>query len=76
MRLDPRYLMNLTPEELEQLAYRARTSEAHFADRDKFLRYVDDSVNPAREKAGLMVVDRHAAAHLFDVISERRYRQT
>jgi hypothetical protein len=67
--------MNITAEELEQLARRARTAEAYFADRDCFLNYVDDEVNPAREKAGLMVVDRAAAAHLFDVITERRYRR-
>lgn len=67
--------MHLTAEELEELARRARSAEAYFRDRDRFLAYVESEVNPARRAEGLEIVSMAAASHLFDVIKESRYRK-
>lgn len=50
------------------------TSEAYFADRERFVNYVREKVNPAREAEELSTCTPALAEHLYDVITSRRYR--
>lgn len=52
-----------------------RTAEQRFADKDRFVGYVADAVNPARLKEGLAVISMTAAGVCYDVLTERRYQQ-
>ena len=49
------------------------TSEAYFADRDAFVAYVLDKVNPARAEEQLSTVSSGAATHLYDVLHSKCY---
>lgn len=51
------------------------SAEAYFIDRDMFVEYVRSVLNPAREKEELSTCTPAVAAHLFDVMTTRRYRQ-
>lgn len=53
-----------------------KTTEEYYQDRDAFIRYVEDEVNPARVANGLEPVPAAAAGHLYDVLESRRYRKT
>jgi hypothetical protein len=52
----------------------ARSSEEYFADRDAFVAYVLEEVNPARNAEGLDTCSAGLAGHLFQVMSEHRHR--
>lgn len=52
-----------------------RTAEARFADKDCFVGYIADAVNPARLKEGLACISMGHAGVCYDVLTERRYRQ-
>lgn len=51
------------------------TAEAYFIDRDLFVRYVLEKVNPARKDCGLDECTEGIARALFDTANSRRYRQ-
>ncbi len=65
--------MNPTQEELEYAARRAQSAEAYFHDKERFVNYIADKVNPARLKEGLAVISNTAANLCYDVIMQRRY---
>jgi hypothetical protein len=52
----------------------ALTSEAYFADKDLFCRYVHEQVNPARLKEGLSVFNDAAANRLYDIAINGTHR--
>lgn len=51
-----------------------RTAEAIFLDRDIFVNYIADKVNPARLKEGLACISMTAAGVCHDVLTSKRYR--
>lgn len=52
----------------------SNTSEAYFADRDLFLRYIESRVNPARKAEGLELISKAAATRCYDIIVNETHR--
>ena len=50
-------------------------NENALLDRDIFVNYIADKVNPARLKEGLACISMTAASVCHDVLTSRRYRQ-
>ena len=51
----------------------AQTAEAYFLDKDLFVNYIADKVNPARLAEGLAVISNWQANVCYDVLTSRRY---
>lgn len=45
-------------------------SEQYYIDRDKFVRYIDHTVNPIRLEAGLKAMDLDTARECFRIIRD------
>jgi hypothetical protein len=50
-----------------------KTTEAYYADKETFIRYVADQVNPVRLKEGLSVISNFQANVCYDIIASKRY---
>ena len=59
---------------LQQREGEALTGEEYFADRDLFMRYVANHVQPARLKEGLAVLSERSCEVSYDIITSKRYR--
>lgn len=46
--------------------------EEYYIARDEFMAYIEEKVNPAREKAGLSAIRDHEAKECFRIIHEFR----
>jgi hypothetical protein len=68
--------INKSPEAAPKLGVVAGSlpsSEEYFADRDAFVAYVLDEVNPARAAEGLSTVSHGAASRLYDIVKSGAY---
>lgn len=52
-----------------------RTAEEHFLDKDFFVNYIADKVNPARLQEGLACISNSHANVCYDVLTSGRYLQ-
>ena len=59
---------------MKQREGEALTGEEYFADRDLFMRYVANHVQPARLKEGLAVLSERSCEVSYDIITSKRYR--
>lgn len=50
-----------------------KTAEEQFRDRDLFMRYIDQQVQPARLKEGLAVLSERSCEVSYDIITSKRY---
>lgn len=64
---------NLKNCEAVRLDDASTSTEAYFADLDKFLKYVHERMNPARIREGLLTINDGQATHIYDAIKEGRY---
>lgn len=54
----------------------ALTGEAYFIDREMFMRYINDHVQPARLKEGIAVLSERSCEVSYDIIKQGRYGAT